>query len=162
MKATARTVAEALDAGVRRDVLALAAHEVSHGLAWAHAGFPAGPARVETGLFGGARGGWCKNGASGRLNASNATGFLVGCAAGRAGQRLVVARLLGGRDGGLGDGSGSDREDFRYSERYYRTGLSFAAAERHATALLRPRLARVGALTVRLAVAGRLSRSDFR
>ncbi|MBN9758880.1 hypothetical protein Ae406Ps2_3014c [Pseudonocardia sp. Ae406_Ps2] len=159
----ARTVAAALDAGVRRDVLAVAAHEVGHGLAWAHAGFAAGPARVETGLFGGPCGASCKHGASGRLNESNVVGFLIGCAAGRAGQHLFTARYLGGRDvGATGDDAARDRGDFDYSERYYRTGLSWAAAQRHATALLRPRLARVERLAVRLAVTGRLSRTDFR
>lgn len=145
---------------MRRDVLAVAAHEVSHGLAWRAAGFSAGPARLSRGLFGGVSDARCGNGAE-RLTEANVTGYLVGCAAGAAGQRLFVARYLGGRDGGAGAGASSDRADHRWVETSWCTGTSWSAAERRATALLRPRLTRIERLVVQLARTGHLPRSAF-
>lgn len=149
-------VRDALDDGVPALVLAVAAHEVAHGIAWRAAGFCPGPVWLRYGLLGGLADGGCEHNARGRVTAGNVDGFLVGLMAGAAGQARCASRHLSGRCARAGSNS-ADRGEFVHLQCHYRTGLTQGAARRRAESLLSRSGARLDALTVRLARSGRIS-----
>ncbi|WP_139320158.1 MULTISPECIES: hypothetical protein [unclassified Pseudonocardia] len=161
-RATARDrVAQARAEGISSEVLAVAAHEVGHGVAFAAAGYVAGPARMRFGwLLGSPYDAGCKVGPPSTTKRT-APGLLVGYAAGNAAQRLFTDRYLGWF-GGAGNGSYGDRSLFAETESYWESGLSWEQAERRAKTLLRPRLDRIAVLAVDLARTGHLPRGSFR
>lgn len=150
-------ISAALADGVKPLVIAVAAHEVGHGIAWADAGFPVGPIRVERGWFGGVSGGYCKHNAGGRVTERNVYGFLIGCAAGFVAQKRCAQLYLGGRHRNSGGCNGPD--EFKWVQRTMdrRDRMSWGQAKSRAERLLARHGNRLDALTARLAYSGRLS-----
>lgn len=153
-------VERAVADGVKPLLLAVAAHEVAHGIVWRHYGFPIIKMVLETGLFGGLSGAYCRRGDL-WLDAGNVEGFLIGLAAGAAGQVRCATRYLG--HGGwraasdAQGGASDDRSEFRRLARAHQRSVSFGTAQRRAESVLSSHSSQLDRLTARLARTGYVS-----
>lgn len=144
-----KAIEAALAEGIGAEHLAVAAHEIGHLLAWRAGGFPAGPARLRTGLFGGVSSADCAHNAYGRVHAGNVEAFLVGSAAGAAAQERCARLYLRGRHRRGGDSH--DRAELTHLRKAYPITTSWSGYRRQAAALLDRRARRLDELTAQLA-----------
>ena len=157
----ARDIRTALEQGVRAELLEVAAHEVGHGLVWRAGGFGIDHMSVRTGLFGGVTDAYCRRRPL-WLDTTNIDAYLVGLAAGTAGQlrHLTHHQRYGwGARGRAEAGASHDRAEFRRLARAHHSRLSWPSAVTAAGHILTARSARLDRLTLTLARQGRLSGS---
>lgn len=155
------TIRGALDAGVRPDYLAVAAHEVGHGIAWHTAGIRIDHMAVEVGWFGGLKDSYCRRADGFILDAGNALGFLIGLAAGGVAHYRLLTDHLGYRPRQarreVRVGAEYDDEEFdRLRGLHGQQRLSLDDAWQLATQLLDSQARHLDTLTVRLATDRRL------
>lgn len=153
-------VARAAADGIKPLHLAVAAHEIGHGIVWRHYGFPIKKMVLQTGLFGGISRAYCRRGDL-WLDASNIEGFLVGLAAGAAAQLRCATTFLGHGPGRAASdarsGARDDHTEFRRLARAHNCKLSIDAAEVRASSILTSHADLLDRLTAQLARTGHIS-----
>lgn len=156
----ANPVARAVADGVKPLRLAVAAHEVGHGIVWSHYGFPIKKMVLEAGLFGGVSRAYCRRGEL-WLDAGNIEGFLFGLAAGAAAQVWCATTFLGHSGwraaSDARSGASDDFAEFRRLARAHNHTLGIDAAQRRARSVLISRAGLLDRLTAQLARTGHVS-----